>query len=444
MSGIAQVLLREGFHITGSDLQPNRETDRLCTLGAKVFIGHSEDNIKDADVLVYSSAINPENVELKKAEALHIPIIPRATMLAEIMRLRCGIAVAGAHGKTTTTSLIGTLMHKANLDPTVIIGGVVNHFGGNALVGQGQFMVAEADESDGTFLCLSPTIAVVTNIDREHLDFYQGGINEITDRFVRFLKLPPFYGLVVACIDDEQVRGLLPKLNRRVVTYGFSLDADVQARNVRSKGWQTHFDLYKHNDFVHEVRINMVGSHNVLNTLASLAVLEEVGVKSENLLKHLVEFEGVKRRFTKISGDDSFTVIDDYAHHPTEIKAVIKAAKNAFSDRKIRVLFEPHRYSRTHDLLPDFALAFHEADSLVVTDIYAASERPIPGITSSLLVKRIKEAGMSEAYYQSSHLDGAKTIAALTNPDDVVLTLGAGAITRMGPKIVEHLKEKFS
>jgi UDP-N-acetylmuramate--alanine ligase len=442
MSGIAHVLLSEGFLITGSDLAANRETKNLETLGAKIYLGHDARHVEGADVLVFSSAIAPDNVEVKAARAHKIPVIGRAVMLAELMRLRCGIAVSGSHGKTTTTSLIGTLMHKVGLDPTVIIGGVVNHFGANAIVGQSQFMVAEADESDGTFLHLSPTIAVVTNIDAEHLDYYQGGIDEVREKFQGFLRLIPFYGLVVACIDDPQIKKLLPHLNRRFVTYGFDECATYCAKNVVSAGFSTTFDLFIEGRFVHSVTINMVGRHNVANNLAAIAVLEEVGVKSEQLMSHLGAFTGVKRRFMPVGSGPNFFVIDDYAHHPTEIKAVINAARHSFANNKIRVLFQPHRFSRTKDLMNEFSSCFAGCDSLVVTDIYSAQEKPIPGITSRYLVDRINEATGQDAFYAGDLEAGALRIASDFTGNDVVLTLGAGNVTNIGPKIVELLSLK--
>ena len=326
MSGIAKVLLAEGFLVTGSDIALNNEINKLISLGAKITIGHHEDNIKDADVLVYSSAISFDNPEIKAAKQLKIPFIQRAVMLAEIMSLRCGIAISGAHGKTTTTSLIGYLMHYAKLDPTIIIGGIVNTFDTNAVIGKSQFIVAEADESDGSFLHLSPTIAVVTNIDKEHLDYYQNGLEEVLEKFTLFLNSIPFYGLVVACNDDHNVNKIIPNLNRRVITYGTNNDSDYCAKNIVYDGLSTTFDLYINNEFQRNFSLNMSGKHNVLNTLASIAVLEEVGINNQNLFEPLKKFEGVKRRFSIISKEHNITIIDDYAHHPTEIKAVLQTA----------------------------------------------------------------------------------------------------------------------
>jgi UDP-N-acetylmuramate--alanine ligase len=442
MSGIARVLLGSGFDVSGSDISENRETHSLRALGAQIFIGHHAENVNDADVLVYSSAIKSFNVELIAAREKNIPIIARAVMLAELMRLRCGIVIAGAHGKTTTTSLIGTCMHQLGFDPTVIIGGIVNHFGSNAIIGQGQFMVAEADESDGTFLHLAPTIAVVTNIDAEHLDFYQGGIEEITARFTDFLHAVPFYGLVVACIDDVHVKNILKNLNRRVVTYGFDEQATFCAKNIRVTDFSTNFDLVVRGSIIYPGHINMVGHHNVLNALATIAVMDELGVNPSALADSLASFNGVKRRFTVIPSHKDFLVIDDYAHHPTEIRAVLKAARDSFKDRKIHVLFQPHRFSRTKDLMNEFAHCFNDCDSLVLTDIYGAQEQAIPGITSAVLLDRIKEHSAIETFHVTNIEEGAQKISELARKNGVIMTLGAGSITNAGPAIVELLHHK--
>lgn len=443
MSGIAKVLIASGFNVTGSDISHSAEVTSLSELGAQIFIGHQQDHVSDADVVVYSSAVSKDNPELMQALKNNIPIIPRAMMLAELMRLRCGIAVSGAHGKTTTTSLIGTLMHKLGLDPTIIIGGIVNHFASNAVLGKSQFMVTEADESDGTFLHLSPTIAVVTNIDEEHLDFYQGGIDEIKENFRQFLNALPFYGLAVVCNDDVHIRDILPSINRRVITYGLSEGAIFRATNLATEGFATSFDLLIHRKFVGRFTINMVGEHNVLNNLAALAVLEEIGVSAISVIDILNNFNGVKRRFTKVSTSSNFFVIDDYAHHPTEIKAVLKAAQTSFAGQKIRVLFQPHRFSRTRDLMEDFATCFTDCDSLVITDIYPAAEAPIDGINAKLLIAKIKARTNIHAHHAADIYSGAQQIANLTDKNDVVLTLGAGSITLAAPHIVQLLNGKY-
>ncbi len=443
MSGIARVLLGSGFQVTGSDLSENKEVESLRALGAKIFLGHKKENLGDADVLVYSSAVKAENPELLAAKEKNIPIIARAVMLAELMRLRCGIAVAGAHGKTTTTSLIGTLMHQMGLDPTVIIGGIVNHFNSNAVIGQGQYMVAEADESDGTFLHLSPTIAVVTNIDAEHLDFYKGGLKEIIEHFANFLESVPFYGLVVACIDDQQVRKLIEGLNRRIVTYGFDPSATFSARNVVMNDFSTSFEVVVKNSLVYPCRINMIGQHNVLNTLAAIAVLDELGINPAALFESLSSFNGVKRRFSRVPCHKDFLVIDDYAHHPTEIRAVLKAARDSFKNRKIHVLFQPHRFSRTKDLMEEFADSFHDCDTLILTDIYSAQEKAIAGINSEVLLNKIKAKSAIQSFHVSSIEDGAQKMSDIADKNGVIITLGAGSITNAGPAIVKLLHHRY-
>lgn len=441
MSGIARVLIDSGFQVSGSDMNDGALTKSLASRGAQIFIGHHEDHVGEADVLVFSSAVAKDNPEITQAQKNNIPIIPRALMLAELMRLRCGIAVSGAHGKTTTTSLIGTLMHSVGIDPTVVIGGIVNHFGSNAVLGTSQFIVTEADESDGTFLHLSPTIAVVTNIDREHLDYYSGGIDEIKQKFCDFLNALPFYGVAVVCLDDPEVQNILPSINRRVITYGFDKHAQFRADNVVTNGFTSSFDLYVNGRKESHFVLNMTGHHNVLNTLAAIAVLEEVGVNNAMLVEILKTFNGVKRRFTPVFTSDDFLVIDDYAHHPTEIKAVLKAARSAFPQRKLRVLFQPHRYSRTKDLMSEFATSFSECDSLVITEIYAASEKPIDGINAQALVDQIVQKTHVNATSASDLDDGIKKILACTEKNDVILTLGAGSVTTAAPKIAEQLKK---
>lgn len=443
MSGIARVLIESGFRVTGSDIADGPEPKALVKLGARIFVGHHESHLGDADILVYSSAVSKNNPEILRAKENNIPIIPRALMLAELMRLRCGIAICGAHGKTTTTSLIGTLMHKIGLDPTVVIGGVVNHFGSNAVVGKSQFLVAEADESDGTFLHLAPTIAVVTNIDAEHLDFYLGGVEEIKEKFKDFLNALPFYGLAVICLDDPHLRDVLPSINRRITTYGMHKEAMYRAENICTNGFQTTFDLVIKGKFIASCHINMVGHYNVQNSLAAIAVLEEIGVSANLLIDVLRSFNGVKRRFTPVATTKDFVVIDDYAHHPTEIKAVLKAARASFAGKNIRVLFQPHRFSRTRDLMNDFANSFVDCDSLVITEIYPAAEEPIPGITAHTLIDKISSTTRQKVHFAKDFKDGATAIAALSDHQDVIMVLGAGSITHAAPLIVNLLTRKY-
>lgn len=443
MSGIARILMQSGFMVSGSDLVKSPEVQNLQSLGAQIFLGHDSNNVGDADVVVYSSAVAKDNPEIIAAQTKNVPLISRALMLAEIMRLRCGIAIVGSHGKTTTTSLIGTLMHEKGLDPTVIIGGIVNHFGTNARLGSSQFMVTEADESDGTFLHLSPTIAVVTNIDAEHLDYYPGGINEISHKVVGFLNNLPFYGLAVVCSDDPPIKAMLPQINRRVITYGLSDDATYQAKHITAQQFHTSFDLIKQGDFIARIQLAMVGEHNVLNTLAAIAVLEEIGIGAENLIETLGRFNGVKRRFSPIAHTKNYLVIDDYAHHPTEIKSVLHAARAAFPGRTIRVLFQPHRYSRTRDLMLEFAHAFEQCDSLAITDIYSAGEAPLDGVSTPHLIGAIRAETGRTAHYAKTPDDGSEHIVSLVEPHDIIFTLGAGSITHAAPKIAQLLEDKF-
>lgn len=442
MSGIARILIESGFNVSGSDLYSSNETNTLKEMGATIFIGHNKNNIAGADVLVISSAIPVDNPELIEAQKNNIPTIKRAIMLAELMRLRCGIAVCGAHGKTTTTSLIGTLMHGANLDPTVIIGGIVNHFASNALLGKSQYMVTEADESDGTFLHLTPTIAVVTNIDKEHLDFYPGGIEEIKDKFVTFINSLPFYGLAILCSDDPHIKDIIPKINRRFVTYGFNDKADYRAENISYNGLTTKFDLCTINN-IFPMQTKMPGSHNVLNTLAAIATLEEIGLCASRIKPLLMSFNGIKRRFNPISNSDNFLVIDDYAHHPTEIKAVLETARKSFPKQNIRVLFQPHRFTRTRDLMSDFASSFNNCDSLIIADIYSAQEQPIDGIDSSTLAQKVLRHSPHIQCKSSTLDDGVEFITEECQKDDIIITMGAGSITQAAPMINQLLIKKF-
>lgn len=443
MSGIARILLAEGFVVSGSDVSENAQVLSLKNLGAEIFLGHNENNINNVDVLVCSSAISSDNPELLFAKKNGIPIIPRAMMLAEIMRLRCGIAISGAHGKTTTTSMISYIMHKLGIDPTVVIGGVVNQFGTNALLGKSQFMVAEADESDGSFLHLTPSIAVVTNIDAEHLDYYQGGLKEIIERFANFLNSVPFYGLVVACIDDENVKKALAQVNRRVVTYGLTSESDYFAENIEYKNLYASYDLYCEKELVGRVKISLTGKHNVLNSLASIAVLRELGVSFDDIFAIIEAFKGVKRRFSLLSESDNYHLVDDYAHHPTEIATVISAAKTCFVDKKIRVLFQPHRFSRVRDLMKEFSECFKDCDSLIVTDIFPASEAPIDGINSKKLAEKIKSSSCSDSHYGGNIDECVEKICSFVQKGDVVLTLGAGTVGSAAIKLNKLLIEKY-
>jgi len=439
MSGIAEVLISLGIEVQGSDLGTNENTQRLESLGAKIFHQHQADQIGQADILVVSSAIKPENPELVEAEKQGIPVISRARMLAELMRLQQGIAIAGSHGKTTTTSLVAAILEHAQLDPTVVIGGKVNHLGSNAKHGKGRFLVAEADESDGSFLLLLPNIAVVTNLDADHLDYWKGGLPELKEAFVKFLNTLPFFGLAVVCQDALSLQELLPQIKRRVVTYGIATEADYQAKNISHERFHTEFRLFKMGEDLGPIRLRLLGEHNVQNALAAIAVGDELGISIDVMHEALEAFAGVQRRFTQIGEKNGVIVIDDYGHHPAEIEMVLKAAKKTFPEHRIVVLFEPHRYTRTQDLMAEFATAFKDADYLMLSDIYAASEKPISGVSSQTLVEAIQKTGHSQVYYGGKLSEATQLIAQVAQPGDILITLGAGAITKSAPQILELL-----
>jgi UDP-N-acetylmuramate--alanine ligase len=435
MSGIAEVLLNLGYEVSGSDLKRSDITQRLSDLGAKVHYGHAEKNLEDADVVVASTAVKRDNPEVKAADDRTIPVIPRAEMLAELMRIKYGIAVAGTHGKTTTTSMIATLLGVGNLDPTIVIGGKLDFIGSNAKLGQGQFLVAEADESDGSFLMLTPTITVVTNIEEEHMDHYES-LEEIKEDFVTFVNSVPFYGLNVLCLEHENVQGIIPRINRRFITYGFSPQADFYASRVRFEGLNSSFVVNFRGEEWGEITLHMPGAHNVLNSLSAVAVGMEVGLDFATIQKGLNGFTGVHRRF-QVKGEKSgVTVVDDYGHHPTEIIATLKAARNVWDGRIIAV-FQPHRYTRTRDSFEGFLTAFFAADVLVMTDIYPAGEEPIPGISAQSLFDGIRERGMKEAYFIPDKKKVAGELAKLVKPGDMVITLGAGDINQTGLKLLD-------
>jgi UDP-N-acetylmuramate--alanine ligase len=385
MSGIAEVLLAHGFGVSGSDLAAGETTRRLLDLGARIEIGHAAEHVRGADVVVFSSAVPRDNPELLAARAQGTPVIPRAEMLGELMRLQAGIAIAGSHGKTTTTSLVATVLRAAGLDPTVIIGGKLNGLGSGAALGTGSLLVAEADESDGSFLHLSPVISVVTNIDAEHLDHYPDHA-AVKEAFVQFAGRVPFYGLVVACLDHPHVREILPRLDKRIATYGLGTEADYVARDLRGEGLSTRFELLRRGEPMGSFSVRMPGVHNVLNALATIAVSDELGVEHGVLREALSTFGGVQRRFTVLGEGAGVTVVDDYGHHPTEIVMTLDAARQAYG-RRLLVAFQPHRYSRTHHLFDDLVRALSRADVLLVTDVYAAGEAPIEGANSENLVR---------------------------------------------------------
>jgi UDP-N-acetylmuramate--alanine ligase len=449
MSGIAEVLLNLGYRVSGSDLKSSAVTQRLGGLGAVVFEGHRAENITGAEVVVTSSAIATENPEVLEAHKLHVPVIQRAEMLAELMRLKYGIAIAGMHGKTTTTSMVAAVLAGGGLDPTVVVGGRVDALGSNARLGKSQYLVAEADESDRSFLKLSPILSVVTNIDREHMDCYRN-MRDVKKTFLEFMDRVPFYGMVVVCNDDPMLRRLLPQAQRRTVTYGtkrgsdflIKLETNSPAANVPGDGRPlSRFRVSYRRKDLGEFTLHVPGVHNILNATAAIAVGVGLDVEVEAIRAGLDQFRGVDRRFHLRGRAAGVSVIDDYGHHPTEIKATLAAARQC-GYRKVHVVFQPHRYTRTRDLIEDFATAFGDADSLFVLDIYAASEKPIEGISGEALARTVREKGGRNAQYAASFGDAVSSVAAVAEDGDMILTLGAGSVSQLGPMILEKLKER--
>lgn len=444
MGGIAEVVAHLGYRVTGSDLARNAMTDRLEALGVTVLQGHDANYISEADVVVISSAVGEENPEVIAAHEKGIPVIPRAEMLAELMRFRHGIAIAGTHGKTTTTSLVTSVLADAGLDPTFVIGGRLNSSASNSRLGTGEYLVAEADESDASFLLLQPLISVVTNIDADHMSTYGGDFNRLKDTFVEFLSHLPFYGLAVLCLDDEHVREILPRVTRTVVTYGIDQDADIRATNVRFDGAKSYFTVRCRKDGrVLNLNMNMPGKHNVLNALASVAIAVELGLADHQIQQALERFEGVGRRFTQY-GDiackaGTVTVVDDYGHHPTEMAATIDAMRAAWPDRRLVVVFQPHRFTRTRDLFEDFVQVLSEPDTLLLMDVYAASEDPIPGADGRALAGAIRVRGKVNPIFVAQFDDVFETLQDVLNDNDVVLTLGAGNVGTIPAMLAEKL-----
>ncbi len=444
MSGIAEVLLNLGYRISGSDLKSSSVTQRLAALGATIFEGHAAGNISGAEVVVTSSAVAPENPEVIEAHRVHIPVIPRAEMLAELMRLKYGIAIAGMHGKTTTTSMVAAVLAAGGLDPTVVVGGRVDAMGSNARVGKSEYLVAEADESDRSFLKLSPVLSVVTNIDREHMDCYRN-MRDVKKAFLDFMDRVPFYGVVVVCNDDAPLRRLFPQIRRRTVTYGTRRGSDFQIKlgksTFESAGQPiSHFRVAYGERDLGEFRLHVPGVHNVLNATAAIAVGIGLDITADDIRMALENFRGVDRRFQLRGKAAGVSVIDDYGHHPTEIRATLAAARQC-GFGKIHVLFQPHRYTRTRDLMDEFSTAFQDADSLIVLDIYAASEAPLEGITGEALARQISAKGKPAASYASSLAAGVAGVAAAAQAGDMILTLGAGSVSHLGPMILAKLQE---
>ncbi len=437
MSGIAEILLSMGYKVSGSDLVERDTVRRLVELGAEFYLGHHQDNLRQADVVVVSSAVSEDNPEVMVARRSAVPVIPRAEMLAELMRMKYGVAVAGSHGKTTTTSMVAAVLSEGEHDPTVIIGGKVDQLGSSARLGEGDLLVAEADESDGSFLKLTPTVAVVTTLDEEHLDHYKD-LGTIKKAFLDFINKVPFYGLAVLCTDQEHIRDILPKVEKRYVTYGLQGLLDYTADEISFSGMQTSFQVQHRGRKLGEVSIGMPGLHNAYNALAAIAVGFEFGMDFSAIRGALKDFSGVQRRFQIKGRVGNTMVVDDYGHHPTEIKATLRAAREGWPDRKLVVVFQPHRYTRTRDLLPQFFGSFNDAHTLILTDIYPAGERPIPGITAELIKEGIEKEGKCKPILCPDKGEVLPLLKSLDLDDAILLTLGAGDISQVGEDYLDQ------
>jgi len=441
MSGLAELLLNMGYRVTGSDLKRNEAVERLEQLGAKVFTGHEPSHIEGAHVVVYSSAVATDNIEVQVARQRQIPTIPRAEMLAELMRLKYGIAVAGTHGKTTTTSMVAAVLSEGGFDPTVVVGGRVHGLGANARLGQGEFLVAEADESDGSFLKLSPAIAVVTTVDAEHLDYYPS-IDAIREAFLQFVNKVPFYGAVVLCLDQPNIQLMIPRVEKRLLSYGLESGAELTARRVALAGLTSRFEVLHRGRVLGECRLQVPGAHNVLNALAAIAVGLDLEIPFATMAKALAGFSGVQRRFQVKGEAQGVLLVDDYGHHPAEIRATLAAAKAAF-DRRVITVFQPHRYTRTLHLRQEFLTAFYQADVLLVMDIYPAGEPPIPGVNARDLAEGIAAHGHREVVYLGSDRGAVLDyLCENTRPGDLVLTLGAGDVGQLGGELLPRLNTR--
>jgi len=449
MNGIAEVLLNLGFQVSGSDLSESAVTQRLQKLGATIYYGHDSQNLKNADAVVTSTAVKADNPEVIAAREQSIPVVPRAVMLAELMRLRQGIAVAGTHGKTTTTSLATSILAKGGYDPTFVIGGRLNSSGANARLGTGEFIVAEADESDASFLYLTPILAVVTNIDADHMETYGHDFNKLKQAFVDFIERLPFYGRAMLCVDDENVREIMPRISKPITTYGFSEDAQIRAVNVRHEGGKMRFTAQCRHNTVPvdmDITLNLAGLHNVLNSLAAIAVGLEVGVEPSAIIAALEEFEGVGRRMQRygeaeLATGGTITIIDDYGHHPVEMKATIAAVRGAFPEKRLLLAFQPHRYTRTRDLFEDFVKVLSGVDVVVLAEVYAAGEAPIVAADGRALMHALRVAGQTEAVFVEDMSDMPQTILQMAHDGDVVLTMGAGSIGGLANQVKQLTKK---
>lgn len=451
MSGIAEVLLNLSFDVSGSDLNESAVTKRLKNFGATVYQGHAEENLKDVDVVVVSSAINEENPEIKAARAKKIPVVPRAIMLAELMRFKQGIAIAGTHGKTTTTSLIASILAEAGMDPTFVIGGKLEAANANAKLGTGEYIVAEADESDASFLHLTPVLAVVTNIDQDHMDTYEHSFDKLKSAFVEFLQQLPFWGMAVVCVDDANVREILLRITKPVMTYGMSEEAKIRAVDVRADNGQMHFKVLRINGVTTEldITLNLPGNHYVLNALAAIAIATELNVPDVAIIKALREFKGVGRRFERygevgLKTGGSFTLIDDYGHHPVEMQAVLSAARAAFPDRRLVLAFQPHRFTRTRDCFEDFVKVLSTTDALLLTEVYSAGESPIIAADTRSLIRAIRVAGKVEPLFVETTDALPEAILNMVQAGDVVIVMGAGSIGQVAAKTKQLALENYS
>lgn len=444
MSSIAEVLLARGFRVTGSDLESSERTRRLSEQGAEIFLGHDPDQVGDPDVVVYSSAVDPEeNPETRSAVDRRIPLIRRSEMLGELMRMKYGIGIAGTHGKTTTTSMAGLVVSEGGFDPTMIVGGKVADFGSNAVSGEGDIIVIEADEYDRTFLRLTPVYAVVTSIDEEHLDTYEG-LDDLKSAFVQYANSVPFFGAAILCLDDSTVQEIIGSIDRRVLTYGLNRQADVRAERLGRDGLETSFTVHRDQEELGAIRLRVPGAHNVRNALAAVAVGLELEIDFEAIRRGLETFTGVHRRFEVKGETAGITVVDDYAHHPAEIEATLEAVHEGWPDRRVVVVFQPHLYSRTRDFLEEFARSFFNADVLVVTDVYPAREDPIPGVDGATIAERARSYGHHEVRYVPEKEDVPEALSEIVAPGDMVLTVGAGDIWRYGETFVEELERDFA
>ena len=441
MSGIAELLINLGYRVSGSDLKDNDLTRSLAAKGGEIFTGHSREHVADADVVVYSSAVTPDNVELMEAVRRSVPVIPRAEMLAELMRLKFGIAVAGAHGKTTTTSMVAAILNCGGLDPTVVIGGRLDIWGGsNAKLGQGEILLAEADESDGSFMALSPTIAVVTNIDREHMDHY-GNMDRIRDTFVDFINKIPFYGTAILCLDNEEIQHIIPRLRKKYLTYGMSSQADLQARDIVGGMQGSSFEVVQRGRSIGRVTAGIPGEHHVLNALAAIGVGLELDLEMETIGRGLADLGGLARRFQVKGEKGGVLVLDDYGHHPTEISAVLKTARQCWPDRRLVTVFQPHRYSRTLDLFDRFVVSFNEADLLIVAPLYGAGEKPVENLDALSLAGVIRDHGHRNVTGAVDNDEVMSILRGAVGPGDLLLTLGAGDIYRTGERFLAEMEE---